>query len=237
MGVFLIVRRIGGAVQIPVKRSQLDRDAAFSFSCNRCLRCCRDKKIQINPYESARLAKNLDLTTTEFLHRYTTDNGAFLKFKQNGDCRFLGPEGCLVHPDRPLVCRLYPLSRHVNDKEAEWFSELQRHEDCTGRSLDSGRIEGYLQEQEATPYMYAADCYLEMLLEMMASLEQGQQDDKADEKNDLHTPAGYILQLDMNWMDMDAVVAAYCQDHQQPFPDDVDEKMRLHIKTMKLLIT
>ena len=221
--------------QIPLKRDRLDRDALFSFSCNRCLRCCRDKRIQINPYESARLAKNLRITTTAFLDSYTTDNGAYLKFKPDGECCFLGPEGCLAHPDRPLVCRLYPLSRHVTDNNEEWFSELQRHEDCSGTSSDKSSIKAYLKEQEAAPYMDAADAYLEVLWEMMAALKENQQPDKEDESIAFDTSTEYILQLDINWMDMDAVVSSYCKAHHQVFPEDIEKKMHLHIDALRSL--
>ena len=34
------------------------------------------KKIQVNPYEIARLAGNLGISTTEFIVRYTVEKGA-----------------------------------------------------------------------------------------------------------------------------------------------------------------
>jgi len=33
-------------------------------------------------------------------------------------CPFLGPDGCAVYPDRPSVCRLYPLARASSGRQA-----------------------------------------------------------------------------------------------------------------------
>src|ERR1700752_4896509 len=95
----------------------------FGYKCHRCMRCCYDKRIQINPYESARLARNLGQTTTEFRSAWTEDGaGTVLKQTDTGACIFLGNDGCTVHPDRPLVCRLYPLGRRVRADGSESFS-------------------------------------------------------------------------------------------------------------------
>ncbi len=64
------------AMAIPVTRSGLDRSAPFGFACNRCLQCCMNKKIQVNPYEIARLAQHLGISTTEFIERFTVEEGA-----------------------------------------------------------------------------------------------------------------------------------------------------------------
>jgi hypothetical protein len=87
------------------------RDSAFSYTCHACSRCCHDKIIHLNPYEVARLAENRGVSTTEFLARYTENNGTALRRVEDGACVFLTPQGCGVHPDQPLVCRLYPLER------------------------------------------------------------------------------------------------------------------------------
>ena len=87
------------------------RDSAFSYACHACSRCCHDKIIHVNPYEVGRLAQNLNLSTTEVLSRYTTANGDNFKQTEQGACVFLTGQGCGVHADRPLVCRLYPLGR------------------------------------------------------------------------------------------------------------------------------
>jgi Fe-S-cluster containining protein len=97
------------------------RDSPFSYDCHACRRCCHDKVIRLNPYEVARLAQNRGISTTVFLAQYTGAQGTVLKQVDHGACVFLTPEGCGVHADRPLVCRLYPLGRHVTSERGEDF--------------------------------------------------------------------------------------------------------------------
>ena len=47
---------------------------------------------------------------------------------------FLGERGCTVHADRPLVCRLYPLGRHIDEHGAESFYHLEPHPQTEGGS-------------------------------------------------------------------------------------------------------
>ncbi len=80
-----------------------ERTDAFGFSCSRCSRCCRDKIIQVNPYEVARLAHGLGLNSGDFAARHTGEGqGLHLKRLGDGACEFLGPPGCTVHAYRPL---------------------------------------------------------------------------------------------------------------------------------------
>src|SRR5215203_1022133 len=114
---------------------------AFGYECRRCLRCCHDKRIQVNPYEIARLARRLGTTTTTFSAAFTQQGaGTALDQTEGGACVFLGPEGCTVHPDRPLVCRLYPLGRHRLADGTESFSHLEPHPQTEGRYSRDGTI-------------------------------------------------------------------------------------------------
>lgn len=36
-----------------------------------------------------------------------------------------------------------------------------------------------------------------------------------------------------DWMDMDAAVGAYCREARLAFPDNIEEKMQMHLKTIK----
>ncbi len=217
------------AIPIPVTRKGLDRSAPFGFTCKRCLQCCRNKKIQVNPYEIARLAHHLGISTTEFIERCTVENGSFLKCNEDGSCMFLGSDGCAVHSDRPLVCRLYPLARHMNHIGDEWFSELQAASACSGKYEEHGTIQSHIEEQHAPAYLRAANIYLNLLWEMMTVLEN-----QPDDERDADPPEG--SSAIHNWMDMDEAVTNYCQLHQLDCPTDTDEKMHLHIEALQCWI-
>ena len=79
--------------------------------------CCSNIDISLTPYDILRLKRRLDLTSTEFLERYTVpyemekDGIAGVKLRPvdgGTACRFMEPEGCGVYDDRPTACRYYP---------------------------------------------------------------------------------------------------------------------------------
>src|SRR5260370_38947957 len=106
----------GGAQRRPKERwmadlPPLNRISQFAYTCNRCMSCCHGPHIALDPYEIARLARNRQLNTTEFIARYLTEGGIVLRNREDTSCVMLGAEGCTVYADRPQICRTYPLKR------------------------------------------------------------------------------------------------------------------------------
>jgi uncharacterized protein len=143
--------------QLPVVQG---RGASFSYQCRACSRCCYGRRIQVNPYELARLSRGLGITTTEVIARFTVDGGTALAIRSDSACTFLGPNGCTVHADRPLVCRLYPLGRAVDVDGNEAFVKLEPHPETEGLYGNDGTVRSYLDSQSVTPYIAAAERYL-----------------------------------------------------------------------------
>jgi Fe-S-cluster containining protein len=203
------------------------RREPFGYLCRRCLNCCHAKHIQLNPYEVARLARNRGVSTTEFRQRYTFE-GAGVALSQTGDdaaCVFLGPEGCEVHPDRPLVCRLYPLGRHVDAEGAERFSHVAPHPLSQGELTRDGTIADYLEAQGAGPFIHAADAYLAWLVRALAATPGaaeviGSSQDGADDL-----------------LDMDVAIARRCETTGETPPVDVEARMRLHLEILYGLLS
>lgn len=223
----------------PVTRS-LDktyrRDSTFSYVCHACRRCCHDKIIQLNPYEVARLAGNLGLSTTEFLDRYTERSGTVLRrTEEDGACVFLTPEGCGVHPDRPLVCRLYPLGRKVTAEGEESFREVEPHPRTEGEYGTNGTVGEFLARQGAGPFIEAVDRYVEVVGRMTAALRRAVHEDAALQQ-DVERAAGQVMErhteMITEWIDMDRVVAQYCGRRRIPEPTNVEEKMAAHIRAI-----
>jgi uncharacterized protein len=147
----------------------LNRQSVFSFECGRCSQCCTNKKIQINPYEVARLAANLKVSTTEFLLSFTTD-GVYLAATSNGKCVFLEENGCSVHPDRPLVCRLYPLGRLLTSGGEESFVLSTLHPQCRGTWSKTQTIEEYMTGQGVHEFLNAGGIYRSLLKTLVEAL-------------------------------------------------------------------
>lgn len=223
-------------MEIQLERTDLSPATPFGFSCNRCLGCCRDKKIQLNPYEVARLAGHCGIDTTEFIERYTDQGGTLLKFRPDGRCIFLDAEGCGVHPARPLVCRLYPLGRFVDGAGKESFAQMALEPWCRGELDESGSIHDYLEEQQARPLMRAADRYLELLWDLLSVLEQP--DGEPARREAVRASARLRGGEDgsnrsVDWLDVDRALAAYCRDAGIPVPQEVEDKMELHIAAVR----
>lgn len=192
------------------------RGTPFSYSCAGCGRCCHDKRIQVGPYEVARIAQLLSLSTTEVLERYT-DEGSALRFV-DGACVFLAGQGCSVHDARPLVCRLYPLGRIALPDGSEEIVELRPHSETEGTYGKNGKVGEYFEQQGATPYINAARLYYELLERVVRVLDAHVDEATEGEEADLAPPD--LLDIDL------ALQGAQLESTP---PGDPWERMVLHI--------
>jgi uncharacterized protein len=218
--------------ELPTKRVNLSRSSSFDFSCNRCLRCCTNKKIQVNPYEIARLASNLRISTTAMILDYTDSTGVYLRNSDDGSCIFLDSQGCSVHVDRPLVCRLYPLGRHLDGSGKESFSQMELEPGCESTSRLNNTIEDFLSSQEAAPFIDASGKYLDLLWKLLSTV-------RGTTSPEIRKAAGSVLaepftkEGEHNRLtDIDAVLAT-CG---KPVPTTIEEKMLIHIEMIKALL-
>ena len=156
----------------------LEMDSPFSFKCQVCSACCYNKAIRVSPYEALRLSRNLGLTTTEFYRICTEEEKAVLRNRPDGSCLFLGPGGCSVYPDRPLVCRLFPLGQITGKKGRMRYGVMPLHPDCLGHFDTEGTVGSYLISQELGPYFrcerirHAVSFPLEVLKGWLAKLNK-----------------------------------------------------------------
>jgi Fe-S-cluster containining protein len=170
--------------------------SAFAYECRRCLRCCTGKRIRVNPYEVLRLARRVGTSTTEFLARFTIEGGTELARMEDERCVFLTGSGCGVHADRPLVCRLYPLGRHVKDGEPDRYVRLESHPESEGEFNADGTVAAYLDGQGAAPFMRAADRYLDLVVMLSGALARAGATEAATGDDAVA------------WLDIDAVLAS-----------------------------
>ncbi|MEO5641577.1 MAG: YkgJ family cysteine cluster protein [Sphingomicrobium sp.] len=196
---------------------------AFSYACRLCGRCCSNKRIQINPYETARLAQRLGETAATFRSRWTVEGkGVELSQTPDGACVFLGPEGCTVHADRPLVCRLYPLGRHVSPEGRVWYTDVDLHPPPGGLFGVAGTIESYLESQGAGPFIVAADAYFFWFGAAMRRLEAAASREEA----------GSDETLVEDLLDLETVVAQHCKLKGVAEPEDIEARRELHLEIL-----
>jgi Fe-S-cluster containining protein len=94
-------------------------ESKFSYVCNRCGLCCRDKVITLSPYDVIRIARAAAIDTGAAVTRYTLRRGSLLRFLPDGRCAALDGPRYTIHPGRPLACRLYPLGLGCGRPSAE----------------------------------------------------------------------------------------------------------------------
>ena len=211
----------------------LKRSSAYSYVCGACSRCCYCKGIPLDPYAIARLATHLGLSTTEVITQYT-DPGVLLRIREDGACVFLGTDGCSVHSDRPLACRLYPLGQIVHDAgstpacEEEDFVEVEPHPDCVGIRGTDSTVADYLAIQDVEPYLEAARLYYRLYQRMVALLNE--QPESEGWLNDAKQEASSALAG--AFIDMDRVLSDHAARTGQPTPVDPFRKMHLHIEEL-----
>lgn len=146
----------------PESGRKMSPDQMFRFQCGPSVscytRCCQDVSIALTPYDVLRMKNALNMTSGDFLDRYTLIVGrdkqlipvVFLKMnEEDKKCPFVSEEGCRIYENRPWACRMFPL-----DMDSEgMFQLIADPAKCKG--LESGetiRIADWLVEQGIVPY-------------------------------------------------------------------------------------
>jgi Fe-S-cluster containining protein len=218
----------------------LVRESFFSYTCNRCSRCCYDKQIQVNPYEVARLARHKGITTTELIASYLEPGKPYLNNKaDDGACVFLTPQGCGVHVDRPLVCRIYPLEQKLTGEGKESFRHAKPHPETAGVYGLEGTVAEFLRAQGVIPFLEIRDQYLAIVYRLLDILAH---DIEHDEENFEITKQTFgdedsIQQALSEWLDMDRVISNHCHHAKIPEPGELEERLQLHLHIMDNWIT
>lgn len=106
---------------------------ALRFQCQPgCIRCC-DKKgfVYITEDDLSRMAAFLGLAPSEFESRFVVRTRRTLRLRspRRGNCHFLTPKGCSVHPVKPVQCRAYPFWPEILTSRERWMAEA---DSCPG---------------------------------------------------------------------------------------------------------
>jgi Fe-S-cluster containining protein len=214
----------------------LPRDGAFSYQCNACSRCCHNKAIRVGPYEILRLARRLGMTTTEFIEQHTEAGGTVLRMRDENDraCIFLNQQGCSVHPDRPLACRLYPLARWVDPEGNESFGHLTPHPNTEGIYGNSATVADYLDQQGVAPFFAMGDRYgavYRRMVDVLENLDADELERRPNRRKDVEeTVAGIAASP---WIDIDKTVADFCKANGRPVPKDIENAVAIHIEAIE----
>jgi Fe-S-cluster containining protein len=145
----------------------MNRQSQFSYDCNACGRCCRDKVITLAPYDVLKIARAAGVSTGEAVRRFTLRRGSILKFGADGACVALAGTRCAIHDGRPLACRLYPLGvERDSASHGERFVMLEPVPGSLGVYGGDGTVGGFLEAQDADEHLEANDRYRGLIRRM-----------------------------------------------------------------------
>lgn len=196
--------------------------APFSYQCNRCNRCCKGRTIRLNPYEIARLADCLSLSTGQVIEDHTV-NGIALRRRESDDtCVFLGPNGCTVHKDRPGACRTYPLGYLEHSDGTQTVVRVRTEPDSAGVFGTEGTVEGYWSKQGVQPYFEAARRYRQVLDKLTLVVASNPNLEVEGE-----------VALGIHPFDIDAELEVLFAQSGEPLPVSVEDKVDMHISLLE----
>lgn len=106
-----------------LERMKIGLDDKFEFDCHMCAKCCLHRDdVLLNPKDIYNAAKELNLTTGEFVERYceayigSDSRIPIVRLKPRGSvhrCPLLKDRKCMVHRSKPTVCAMYPIGKCV----------------------------------------------------------------------------------------------------------------------------
>lgn len=162
---------------------RLKEDDSFSFACHpgvSCFTdCCADINIVLTPYDILRMKNFLNITSREFMDKYTVTIGTkdiqlpivMLKLKDDDKkaCQFLSDKGCGIYNDRPWPCRMYPIGyaspSDSSTKIDEPFYFLMQEDVCQGFTESGGKtwtIKQWMDDQGIDEYNEMGELWKEI---------------------------------------------------------------------------
>lgn len=143
-------------------QERMNAEHVFRFNCSpgiECFtQCCRDVTIVLTPYDVLRLKIALQISSDEFLDRYSliiprehrVIPMVTLRMNEHDRrCPFVNGQGCQVYAERPWPCRMFPLD--MNDDGT--FRIIADPSKCLGlQKGNESRITDWLTEQGTPIY-------------------------------------------------------------------------------------
>lgn len=154
--------------------NKLKIDDKLPLTCTRSGFCCHGNHVFMNPWELFCLAQEKQISTREFRDLYCDYGGLKLRFNGKVDStgkaacsQYVENFGCSVHLGRPLVCRLFPLGRQIQNEEAHYMYQGSTFPCLNGCpevvNLPQLSVGDYLKGQLTESFENAQDAYLELM--------------------------------------------------------------------------
>jgi Fe-S-cluster containining protein len=166
--------------QLSVRQGTFSARDKFKFLCHNGLqcfgKCCRDINIFLTPYDVLGIKKHLNITSWEFLEKYTVQLTAghsgfpvvIIKMREDADlvCPFLTSAGCSIYSHRPWSCRMAPLDIRGEDAFRLAFDPSFCHGLMEDREWDAGE---WMRDQGLEDYDPVGEQFSRIPLELKLS--------------------------------------------------------------------
>ncbi|MEZ5359666.1 MAG: YkgJ family cysteine cluster protein [Candidatus Zixiibacteriota bacterium] len=180
-----IIERVGSI------NNFLGPNDTFKFSCKRHGDCCTNRDnnpILCTPYDAFRMQTQLGINSHEF-KKYFADlvlasepefPVMLLSSPKVNDhldqCVFLDNKACRVYEARPLVCRLYPLGRILDQNMTSYFFKVNTNKNCGLGNDPSYTIDEWIKKTNSKSYLDWSEKFYKLLMEIDLSKYQGMPD-------------------------------------------------------------
>lgn len=163
--------------------TRLNKESKFKFNCHNKIscfnHCCSDVNVFLTPYDIIRLKNNLNISSQEFLDKYTflpideNQNHPVVMLKMNRDknktCPFVTEQGCSVYEDRPWSCRMFPLGvaspKDIGNSKDEEFYFILEEPVCQGYKEEKDWTVGkWMSDQKVEDYTEMGELFKEVSL-------------------------------------------------------------------------
>lgn len=182
-------------------------DGKFRFECRPdvpCFtECCAKLNLALTPYDVLRLARGLEITTTEFLEKHVVGEDVpgklpvarlAMDLENEGRCPFVTEKGCSVYGFRPSACRTYPLARASSPGKGGGPNRIAhfvlKEPHCRGfEEQREWTVEEWNSDQEIQTYNELNDLWMEVVTRQAEVLDSP----GADQKIGMFNLASYDL--------------------------------------------
>ncbi len=218
----------------------LNRNSQFSYTCNHCGECCRNRRVFLNPYDTAVLAQELTLSVRQFAEQFIDNRHWSLRNTGNG-CALLHNSECSVYAARPTACRLYPLAWRQNQQGEEQFAALTPEPASTGLYGIAGTIDDYLRHTILTEQLSLSARYSRFFQKLECAIDRidGRDSPQIQElilgRAPLHERLLPKIQKHFSLFllfDINELLLPHCSAFNIHVPTSLEERANLHLQAL-----
>lgn len=110
--------------------------ARSSVPCGSCKVCCKDRNLIVLMPDEGDDVASYDHVVTDLPK---LGQVPILRHAADGNCIYLGPEGCTIHGRAPFICRIFDCRRFFLAHSRSERRMMLKKDACSKEVFDAGR--------------------------------------------------------------------------------------------------